>query len=317
MFRIVVAVAAGAVVAACASTRIADRPSAPALARGDTVERLAPEAIPAGEAFASSFTADGRTLFFTWANRDRTRLRVMRTRWDGSRWSMPEPTVVADVPRSMDPHVSPDGRALWYSSPRRRDAAMGEDGGDWDTWVVDLDSAGTPVGAPRNVGAPANTSRFEMYPSRTRDGALYYGLFTQDTSERRTVHGIWRSDARMAERLAGPVNSAGASNPYVTPDERVLVFSSDRAGGQGHADLWLSVRGADGTWGDPRNLGPLVNGAETEFCPQLSPDGRFFMFSRSHFGPDGARTGSDVYVVRVDAVPVLRDALRGTVARSR
>ena len=148
-----------------------------------------------------------------------------------------------------------------------------------------------------------------MYPSRTRDGALYYGLYTPDTTERRTLHGIWRSDARGTERLAGPVNAAGASNPYVTPDERVLVFSSDRAGGSGHGDLWLSVRAADGTWGEPRNLGPLVNGAETEFCPQLSPDGRWFLFSRSHLAADGTRTGSDVYVVRVDAVPVLREAL--------
>lgn len=234
----------------------------------------------------------------------------MRTRWENGRWTPPAPTVVADVPRSMDPHVSVDGRTLWYSSPRRREAALGDEGGDWDTWVVDLDATGTPVGAPRNVGAPANTARFETYPSRTRDGALYCGLFTQDTSERRTVHGIWRSDARGAERLAGPVNAAGASNPYVTPDERVLIFSSDRPGSVGRADLWLSVRAADGGWGEPRNLGPLVNGPDIEFCPQLSPDGRWFMFSRSHFAPDGARAGSNVYVVRVDAVPVLHEALR-------
>ena len=306
MLRLV-AVVAVLVVPACAPARVTGRSDAPVLARSDTVERLAPEAIPAGEAFASSLTPDGRTLFFTWANRERTQLRVMRTRWEGGRWSAPEPTVVADVPRSMDPHVS--GNAMYYTSPRRREAALNEEGGDWDTWVVDLDDAGTPVGAPRNLGAPANTARFEMYPSRTRDGALYYGLYTPDTSERRTVHGIWRSDARGAERLSGAVNAAGASNPYVTADERVLIFSSDRAGSIGRADLWLSVRGADGGWGEPRNLGPLVNGAETEFCPQLSPDGRWFMFSRSHFAPDGSRAGSDVYVVRVDAVPVLQEAL--------
>ena len=294
----------------CASSRSASTAMAgPTLARSDTVERLAPEAIPSNEAFASSLTPDGRTLFFTWASTDRSRLRVMRTRWEGGRWSPPEPTIVADVPRSMDPHVAPDGSALYYSSPRRREAALGEEGSDWDTWVVSLDATGTPVGAPRNAGAPANTTRFEMYPSRTRGGALYYGLYTPDTTERRTLHGIWRSDARGTERLAGAVNAAGAGNPYVTPDERVLIFGSDRAGGRGHGDLWLSVRAADGTWGEPRNLGPLVNGAETEFCPQLSPDGRYFLFSRSHLGPDGARTGSDVYVVRVDAVPVLREAL--------
>ena len=286
------------------------RVEAPALSRSDTVERLAPEALPANEAFASSFTPDGRTLFFTHVNADRTRLKVMRTRWDGARWTPPEPTVVADVARSMDPHVSADGRALYYTSPRRRDAlAIGDDGGDWDTWVVDLDAEGIPVGVPRNLGAPANSARMEMYPSRTRAGALYYGVSATDTSERARVNGVWRMEASGgASRVAGPVNAAGASNPYVTPDERVLIFSSDRAGSHGRGDLWLSVRGADGTWGEPRNLGPLVNGAESEFCPQLSPDGRWLLFSRIHF-VNGERAGSDVYVVRVSAVPELREAL--------
>jgi Tol biopolymer transport system component len=285
------------------------RVDAPVLSRSDTVERLAPEAIPANEAFASSFTPDGRTLFFTHVNADRTRLKVMRTRWDGARWTPPEPTVVADVARSMDPHVSTDGRALYYTSPRRRDAlAIGDDGGDWDTWVVDLDADGVPVGMPRNVGAPANTARMEMYPSRTRTGALYYGVSATDTSER-AVNGVWRMDPNAsAARVAGPVNAAGASNPYVTPDERVLIFSSARAEGHGRGDLWLSVRGADGAWGEPRNLGPLVNGAETEFCPQLSPDGRWLLFSRIHF-VNGERAGSDVYVVRASAVPALREVL--------
>ena len=281
----------------------------PTLTHSDTVERLAPDAIPANGAFASSFTPDGRTLFFTRVNADRTILQVMRTRWEGGRWTAPVLTSVADVPRSMDPHVAPDGRTLYYTSPRRRDAAsLGEEGGDWDTWAVDLDTDGNPTGAPRNLGAPANTARIEMYPSRTRAGALYYGLASADTAERRTMNGIWRSDAGGASRLAGPVNAAGASNPYVSPDERVLIFSSDRAGTLGRGDLWLSVRGDDGTWGEPRNLGPLVNGAETEFCPQLSPDGRYLLFSRIHF-ENGERAGSDVYVVRVSAVPVLREAL--------
>lgn len=299
------------VASGCSPIRTIRSDDAPVLARGDTVERLAPDAIPANEAFASSFTPDGRTLFFTHVNSDRTRLRVMRTHWDGARWATAEPASVADVQRSMDPHVSPDGKTLYYTSPRRRETAtFGEEGGDWDTWAIDLDADGMPTGAPRNVGAPANSARMEMYPSRTRGGALYYGLSTADTAERRTVHGIWRSDAQGAERVAGAVNAAGASNPYVSPDERVLIFSSDRSGTIGRGDLWVSVRTSDGGWGEPRNLGTLVNGPETEFCPQLSPDGRYLLFSRIHF-VDGQRAGSDVYVVRVSAVPVLPAALRG------
>ena len=67
----------------------------------------------------------------------------------------------------------------------------------------------------------------------------------------------------------GAVNSpADEISPCIDPLGRILVFASNRAGGLGDFDLWVSEREADG-WGKPRNLGPTVNSPYHESDPAL------------------------------------------------
>lgn len=67
----------------------------------------------------------------------------------------------------------------------------------------------------------------------------------------------------------------------MAPDQSYIIFSSSgRRDGTGPAgDLYISFRRADGTWEAARNLGPLVNTDRTEFCPVVSPDGRYLYFT--------------------------------------
>ena len=301
--------------AACA----AQGPRGPDYVTGDTAERLASGVVSTGDVFASSLTPDGRTVYFTKASHDRARMQIMRARLVDGAWRAPEALPFASAPRAMDPFVSPDGRRLYFTAARRLEAARGEPQDDWDTWTADLAPDGT-VGTPRNVGPRANGARSEMYPSVARDGTLYYQVWTPD-SLATGVRGIWRLGPRsgaIAERLPAPINDesgAWGGNPYISPDERLLIFNSERAGGHGRGDLWASVRGADGAWSAPVNLGPRVNGPDAEFCPSMSPDGRFLLFSRIAYQGE-ERGANDVYVVRTDAVPALR-ALRALLGTSR
>lgn len=317
--RIFVCLLGTVALSSCATAAARDvatgwRPPGPEHARGDTAELFAPGVVSTGDVFASALTHDGRTVFFTRATQDRSRLTLMRARLVDGRWTPPEAVPLGDVTRAMDPHVTPDGRALYFTAPRRADArGFDEPGGDWDTWVAELRADGS-TGAFRNIGGPANTDRMEMYASVTRNGTLYYGTAAPVGRTDTTYRGVWRAELRdggTARRLEAPVNAHGgdAGNPYVTPDERVLLFNSGRPGGAGRSDLWMSVRGDDGRWGEPVNLGAAVNGPEVEFCPQLSPDGRFLFFSRIHFRGE-ERVGNDVYVIRVSSVPALAAALR-------
>jgi hypothetical protein len=93
-----------------------------------------------------------------------------------------------------------------------------------------------------------------------------------------------------------PVNSeAGVGDPFVSPDESYIVFSSRRTPNVGGGDLYISFRRPDGGWGEPVHLGDKVNSPDTDFCPFVTPDGKYFFFSRRVRDAAGAVTAGDVY----------------------
>ncbi|SVB42941.1 uncharacterized protein METZ01_LOCUS195795, partial [marine metagenome] len=57
------------------------------------------------------------------------------------------------------------------------------------------------------------------------------------------------------------------TGPDLSAGGEVLYFSSDREGGLGGFDIWFSLKGEDGEWGNPINLGPKVNSAFHEYDP--------------------------------------------------
>ncbi len=105
--------------------------------------------------------------------------------------------------------------------------------------------------------------------------------------------GIWS----MPRKLKGSVNTnSWESQPCVSGDGRELYFVSRR---NGNADIYRSFRNADGTWGEPQNLGAPVNTKGTEMAPFIHPDGHTLYFSSDkHIGMGGfdlfmSRRGED------------------------
>jgi Tol biopolymer transport system component len=61
-----------------------------------------------------------------------------------------------------------------------------------------------------------------------------------------------------------------------------LYFASNRAGGFGAADMYVTTRDSlDREWGRATNLGPVLNTAAFEAFPTPSPDGNTLYFNRS------------------------------------
>jgi Tol biopolymer transport system component len=67
--------------------------------------------------------------------------------------------------------------------------------------------------------------------------------------------------------------------PFIDADERFVLFASNRTGGAGDFDLYISLR-RDGAWQPAVSLGPVVNTAASESNPAVSPDGVRLLFSR-------------------------------------
>jgi len=78
------------------------------------------------------------------------------------------------------------------------------------------------------------------------------------------------------------------SHATVSPDGKRLFFSSNRKGGYGGLDLYVSEIDSTGGWGVPKNLGPVINTVYHEDTPFMTEDGKTLFFSsRGHFNMGG------------------------------
>jgi hypothetical protein len=87
--------------------------------------------------------------------------------------------------------------------------------------------------------------------------------------------------------------------PFTSRDGRAFFIASDRAGGLGGLDIWVSTRArTTDPWGAPVNLGAPINSAHNDFCPTLAQDGREFFFVSNRPGHCGATANGDIYTTR-------------------
>jgi hypothetical protein len=109
--------------------------------------------------------------------------------------------------------------------------------------------------------------------------------------------GPW-SAATSVEAIAGTsasLNTAALEGcPFIAQRGDILYFASNRPGGQGGLDIWYSVRGETGSWGDPVNFAE-VNSPANELCPMAHRNDRTFLFVSARSGGCG---GDDLYVTR-------------------
>jgi hypothetical protein len=102
--------------------------------------------------------------------------------------------------------------------------------------------------------------------------------------------------------LGATVNSTSSDGGGSTSaDGLELYFGSNRPGGFGDWDIWVSRRpSTDDPWGPPANLGPPVNTMYVERYPSLSSDGLTLYFSELYpsMGPfrPGSLGASDIWM---------------------
>lgn len=179
--------------------------------------------------------------------------------------------------------ISADGLELYFQSGQ-----SGQPGGygDADLWVTKRLSREDSWGEPFNLGPLVNSAVKEGTPSISTDGlSLFFWSFLRPG-------GIGMSDLWVTTRTNrdspwnSPVNlgptintSSNENAPDISADGLSLYFHSQRSGAD--PDLWEMKRiSADSAWGDPMNLGPIVNSNEWEMNPTISADGLVLFFAR-------------------------------------
>ena len=144
-----------------------------------------------------------------------------------------------------------------------------------------------------------NTKYHESTVAITADGKRMYfdrndyynGKYKKDDE------GINQLNIYYAENVNGewkdikpvPFNDHQFSNshPALSPDGKMLYFTSDRPGGQGQADIYRVAINADGSFGTPENLGSNINTEGKEGFPFVDANGTLYFSSDAHLGMGG------------------------------
>ncbi len=199
------------------------------------------------------------------------------------------------INRDSGPCISGDGTTLYWAS----------DGPDYvglpriffSQWGVDGWSPPAPVDIPQETEGFA----FRRAPCISYDGQTLYftraivsGIYVANTRiwSAQRVEGQWSAPQDLGDAINYPDAARISSDPCISPDGDTLYFSSDRPGGLGRTDLWLSRR-MNGAWMAPENLGPTVNTDAGESEPSISADGKLLYFSSDRPGGMGS---SDIWV---------------------
>jgi len=133
-------------------------------------------------------------------------------------------------------------------------------------------------GTPTNLGPTVNSSSGDGAPSISADGLeLYHGSLRGGGSDLWVTTRESKNDDWSKSVSLGPtVNNSAAwdSESSISADGLELYFASNRTGGLGGFDLWVTKRETtNDPWGEPINLGPNINTSvdDTDVC--ISADG--------------------------------------------
>ena len=237
-----------------------------------------------------TFTPDGRTAVFTVSNPSYRRHTLLMTRYQDGKWQMPEVAPFSGQWSDADPFFSHDGSKLYFISNRPLTGSSPKR--DFDLYVVEKAAAGW--GEPKNLGAPLNSDASELYITVTMAGTVYFvtslpgGLGQGDIYRSTLVDGKYTKPENLGPTINSPAHD---TTPYIAPDESYLVFASSRPNGSGDQDLYISYK-RNGVWTEATNLGPKINSPGRDYCPLVSPDGRYLFFSSDRGFPhpyDGKR----------------------------
>ncbi|HEY0030598.1 MAG TPA: tetratricopeptide repeat protein [Bacteroidia bacterium] len=163
----------------------------------------------------------------------------------------------------MDAEFNPDPDGAYYE-----DVFISQRVGD--TWLT-----------PESIGPNINTKNHDASIALSSDGQKLFIFHSTDKDGgdiyMSTLTGnVWGEAIALGPNINTKFWEGSCS---ISADEQTLYFASERPGGSGGKDIYLSKKMPDGSWGKADNLGPAINTSFNEDSPFIHPDGITLFFS--------------------------------------
>lgn len=248
--------------------------------------------------YGNTFSNSGKEFYYS-VNDANGKPHISVIKFENNRWSPPKTILVHDVYGYNDAFLSPDDKRLYFISDRALDGKGPKK--DIDIWYVERKGDGWSE--PVNAGPSINAGKNEYYISFTKKGTMWFSSNAGTTDENDKNY-----DIRTSEFVGGkflPNKKLGSAinteyyeaDVFVASDESYVIYCSERPDGKGRGDLYISFKNEKGEWTRAKNMGDAVNTDRYEFCPYVTPDGKFLFFSRS----------GDIYWVSAKVIEGMRE----------
>ena len=190
------------------------------------------------------------------------------------------------------PSISADGKTMIFTSRRSDTKGGGVDkAGDFkyfeDIYISEWDTVDNVWNKARPIEGKLNTDGHDASLSISPDGKRIYiyrndgKLYVGDifVSKKRSS-GTWGNP----KPLDKPINTSYfESSACLSADGNKLYFISEKEGkkygAQGSGDIYVAEKITKSTWGEPKNLGPIINTPGDEISVFIHPDGKTLFFS--------------------------------------
>jgi outer membrane protein OmpA-like peptidoglycan-associated protein len=175
------------------------------------------------------------------------------------------------------PLVSSDGNTIIFTSNRPTEGSNATSTYE-DIYISKkIDGQWTqPTKISPNINIEFNDAAASLSP----DGktlVLYYEYGGGDIYVSKSEEEGWTKPIALNENINGPMS--WETSAFLTDDGKHLYFSSNREGGYGNLDIYVSEMDQTGDWGKANNIGPVINTPGKEDSPALDPDGTTLYFS--------------------------------------
>lgn len=187
------------------------------------------------------------------------------------------------------PVLSKDGSRLYFAS-RRPSGLITDEYKPVSGFVEDIyysEMTDNGWSQPFRMSSLFNSEDNEFIVSVSDTANTYYirrgspngNFYYIDTDRRRP----------KLRKLSRRINSSSNETSLTfSPDGNTVFFVSDRRGGYGGKDIWISTKNRRGRWSRPVNAGPEINTPYDEESPFMHPDGKTLYFSsQGHDGMGG------------------------------
>ncbi|RLD25164.1 MAG: hypothetical protein DRI54_05360, partial [Bacteroidetes bacterium] len=189
------------------------------------------------------------------------------------------------------PFVSKNDSVLYFTSRRTGNLGGSKEFDGYYPSDIFHYQVQNKISKAKNIGKVLNTTGDDQVVGLSNDGRTLFIYF--DVID---YYGdIYMAHNRSGKftrnfKLGDAINSSSLeTSASMSTDGNTLLFSSNRDGGLGKLDLYISRKLPDGAWGTAQNLGSVINTSENEDFPQLSEDGETLYFSsKGHPGMGGA-----------------------------